>query len=62
MLEVPAEGITARPAFHPKYGDIWKARCAMCPWTSRGLPIPTEEQAIHIGNLHVVMCKGRARV
>lgn len=47
------------PAYSIKYGDIWKARCPKCSWTSKRLPFPTREEAEHALKLHEVLCKGK---
>ncbi len=52
---------TARQVSDPKYGDIWRASCPYCLWTTSGrmtLPCRTEGQALHVLSLHLVLCKG----
>jgi hypothetical protein len=51
--------------FSPTYGDIWRAQCPACSWTSvrEGKPLPflTREEAEHCVDLHAVLCKAADR-
>jgi hypothetical protein len=62
-MDIPAKNTdpppNVVPAYSIKYGDIWKARCPKCSWTSKRLPFPTREEAEHALKLHEVLCKGK---
>lgn len=37
----------------PHGGRVWRVHCK-CGWTSKGLPFPDPDAALHAGHLHLV--------